>query len=325
MHLGLYPGSGGFHLHLCDVPGASTFEFASNGRALQGLTVPVPIEKASPQTRLAVVFFGGSSEDVTGQAMQAQHLLLPIANTTDTVNFQVYVLPYRGYIHNPGWSSQSAITSDAEAVLDAVLRREGEQRIILAGASMGSAVAIQLAARRPDSVAGLMVEAPWSTLWLATGSYWEPWSWSMVPWVWLLDSWDSVGAISSLPSDIVVAVLSPGDDELIPQSQHVEVFQASLATRKWLLIAPGMKHNDLAKIAQLSAAKLTFWAQVASARTSNRSRAASSPQAGKHGVESLLHRTDEQHHIRDELTAIRQHGQQHRWPKNHNDKRQQQK
>jgi fermentation-respiration switch protein FrsA (DUF1100 family) len=73
------------------------------------------------------------------------------------------MLEYRGYGGNPGSPSETGLHSDGAAALD-FLASHGipSNRVVLYGESLGSGVAVRLAAQR--EVAGLILEAPFTSV-----------------------------------------------------------------------------------------------------------------------------------------------------------------
>merc|ERR1719221_1350587 len=130
---------------------------------------------------------------------------------------------YRGYPSNnddlDDWASRRALTSDGTDVIDFALRSitgKTTGKVIIAGHSLGCAVSLQVAAANPDRVAGVLLLAPWSTLKEETDAFIASFAGRfartiLVPWKWAmnLDPWDSVHAVSSLPAEVPIAVVSP--------------------------------------------------------------------------------------------------------------------
>ena len=85
----------------------------------------------------AVVYFGGKSEDVS--------LNVPALGEAfpDTA---IYALHYRGFGGSAGTPDEAGLVADALALFDTVRRRHPD--IIVVGRSLGSGVAIQVAAQR---------------------------------------------------------------------------------------------------------------------------------------------------------------------------------
>jgi uncharacterized protein len=70
---------------------------------------------------------------------------------------------YRGYGGNPGLPSEAGLAMDARAALDALGRMGvAPERTLLWGESLGSGVAVRLAAERP--VAALLLESPFTSV-----------------------------------------------------------------------------------------------------------------------------------------------------------------
>jgi uncharacterized protein len=123
----------------------------------------------------ALLYFGGNAESI-----QWQRDALARAFPQHTI----YLLAYRGYGASDGAPSEVALTADALALFDAVQARHAEIDAI--GRSLGSGVAVQLAAQRPvarlvlvtpyDSIARVAADAfPWLPVdWLLQDRY-ESW------------------------------------------------------------------------------------------------------------------------------------------------------
>lgn len=119
------------------------------------------------------------------------------------------VADYRGYGGNPGKPSEPGLLADARSVLEA-LADQGvpAERVVLYGESLGTGVAVAMAAERP--VAGLILEAPFSSVAdVAQSIYWY------TPAKWLVrDRFDSALRMRRVSAPILV--LHGGRDETIP-------------------------------------------------------------------------------------------------------------
>lgn len=275
MHFEQFPG-GLFGGHHCNVT-TNSFEFpasSSGGFSLQGVWVDVPQsqQEDSCLPRIPMVFFGGNFEAMSGAADQAQQLLMPVIRSSPELRFRVFISAYRGYPPNHGWTRQSAIVADSVDLLKHVLHMSAADKgaldgagpqapkVLVVGVSMGAAAASQLAAAQPKHVAGLLVGEPWSSLWYETVVVRTPISYVLAAWVWLISpKFDTVAAVTSLPSAMPFAVLSPQADKLIHPREHRWVFEASGASKKWWLQAADTGHSNVGKQARLNARQLAHW------------------------------------------------------------------
>jgi uncharacterized protein len=109
----------------------------SDATRLAGILLLPPVERVP-----LIVYFGGNAEEATGHGAQAAALYGQRA---------VLLVNYRGYGASGGKPSETALVSDAAEIYDwAAQRREIDAgRIALHGRSLGTGVAVQLAAARP--------------------------------------------------------------------------------------------------------------------------------------------------------------------------------
>ena len=101
-----------------------------------------------------IIYYGGNAEDVS-------------LNLTSLDRFAArsfLFMNYRGYGGSDGRPSEWALCEDALFVLDTVLKREGidPAHVILMGRSLGSGVAVYVAARR--NVGGVILVTPFDSL-----------------------------------------------------------------------------------------------------------------------------------------------------------------
>jgi pimeloyl-ACP methyl ester carboxylesterase len=108
---------------------------------MQGATVQVWRLHALQED--AVLYFGGNAEDVS-QNIPLFGRLFP--------GKSVYLVNYRGYGASTGMPTEAALFSDAQSVFDRI--SESHSGISVVGRSLGSGVAVYLAAtRKPERVA----------------------------------------------------------------------------------------------------------------------------------------------------------------------------
>jgi len=81
-------------------------------------------------------------------------------------NMNLLVVDYRGYGFSTGEPSEPGLKIDAETALDWLLKREevDPTRIVVFGKSLGGAVAVALAVKRPHHVRGVMLENTYTNM-----------------------------------------------------------------------------------------------------------------------------------------------------------------
>lgn len=131
------PGAGG---DLLSLP-------LTNGPAEGRLLVTVR-RRTGPK---ALIYFGGNADNVADQ--------LPLLEDA-FAEHTLYLLHYRGYGGSGGQPSEAALFADALALYDRV--QSEHQRIDVMGCSLGSSVAVHLAARR--TVGRLVLVTPFDSI-----------------------------------------------------------------------------------------------------------------------------------------------------------------
>jgi pimeloyl-ACP methyl ester carboxylesterase len=196
--------------------------------AVAGATVRITHARATGQSPRpgAALYFGGNAEDVSWSVGDLA------AAFPDR---DLYLMHYRGYGGSSGRPSESALFSDALALVDSV--RSSHRDVVVVGRSLGSGVAVYLASRR--QVSRLVLVAPFdSVVQVAARALW------FVPVRWLLrDRFESTryAAAVSAPTTIIAAE----HDVEIPRS-HTEAllrrFRPGVAT---LAVIAGVGHNTI--------------------------------------------------------------------------------
>jgi len=138
----------------------------------------------------ALIYFGGNAEDVSLTRAELAALM------PDTA---LYLLHYRSYGGSEGRPTEAALRADAQALYAHVVRRHSD--VTVAGRSLGSGLAVHLAATRP--VQRLVLLVPFDSL-LAVARDAMPW----LPVNLLLrDRWDAAAEAPRVtaPTTIVAA------------------------------------------------------------------------------------------------------------------------
>jgi fermentation-respiration switch protein FrsA (DUF1100 family) len=205
----------------------------SDGLTLQGWFFPgsVPSSSSSSSSRFTIVVFNGNAGNRSYRA--------PLASALQARGHAVLLFDYRGYGGNPGTPTEGGLEEDARAARTYVLGRPDvdRERIVYFGESLGTGVAVTLAAEHPPAV--LVLRSPFTSM-VDVGRMHYP----IFPVRRLLrDRYDSAARIARIASPLLVIA---GDrDSVIPVEQSRQLYDAaSSASPKELLIVRGADHND---------------------------------------------------------------------------------
>jgi hypothetical protein len=145
-------------------------------------------------------------------------------------------LSYRGYSGSSGEPSERGFIDDAIAAYDFAAARHGPERIVLFGESLGTAVAIALAAER--EVGGLILDAPFTSA-ADVGAAAYP----FIPVRWLIkDTWRSDQRIARVHAPVLV--LHGERDRVVPL-RFGEALFALAREPKRMVRFPNGTHVDL--------------------------------------------------------------------------------
>ena len=148
--------------------------------------------------------------------------------------YGVVALNYRGAGGMPGEPSQDALTADALAAYD-LAAESGPP--ILYGTSLGAAVAVQVAVRRPAKA--VILETPFARLCETAEHHYPLIPACLVMWD---ETWESAARIGEITAPLLI---QHGDaDRLIPFSQGEALFEAATEPKQ-MIVYPGGRHNDL--------------------------------------------------------------------------------
>jgi fermentation-respiration switch protein FrsA (DUF1100 family) len=188
--------------------------------------------------RLVVIYFPGNGGALAHRASRFAAL---VADGTGLV-----ALSYRGYGGSTGRPSEAGLIRDGDAVYRFGAGRYPAERLVLWGESLGSGVAVALAAERP--VAGLILEAPFASA-ADVGAMAYP----FLPVRLLMKdqfrSEEKIGAVSA-----PVLVLHGEHDHVVPIAQGERLFARVRGRKKFVRFAHG-GHNDLDDHGALDAAR----------------------------------------------------------------------
>jgi uncharacterized protein len=194
----------------------------------------LPPPKGAP----VVVYFHGNGGDVGYRADRLWGLA--------EAGFGALMVEYRGYADNPGAPTESGLLADARAALAFLdAQRVAADRRVLYGESLGTGIAVQIAADHP--IGALVLEAPYTSI-SDVAQYHYPW----VPVHWLLhDKFNALAAIGRIKAPILF--LYAENDRVVPSRFTRALYVAAPEPKEAWSVAAG-DHQDIGRLGGLEAA-----------------------------------------------------------------------
>jgi len=153
------------------------------------------------------------------------------------VPVNLFIFDYRGFGRSEGEPTEDGCYLDAAAALHWLEQQKNNLPIIVHGHSLGSAVAIDLAQRAPDQVAGLILESAFTNAADMADLMFGP-----IPVHWLTSmKWASDEKIAAIT--IPKLFIHGEHDSIIPLRLGKKLFAAA-APPKEFVVLPGVDHND---------------------------------------------------------------------------------
>jgi uncharacterized protein len=185
-----------------------------------------------------VIFFHGNGEIVAWRAERHRQLT---ADGTGLV-----ALSYRGYMGSTGSPTEDGLLHDAEAVYQFTTSHYPSNPVVLWGYSLGSGVAIALAARHP--IAKVILEAPFSSS-VDVAALRFP----FVPVRWLmLDQFRSDQRVGAVRAPLLI--MHGEQDCVIPISLGERLFNLAHEPKRFVRF-PGGNHVDLDRFGAVEVAR----------------------------------------------------------------------
>lgn len=183
---------------------------------LAGASAPV-----SGRRMPLVIYFGGNAEEVSYMAGMASNVAPAL----------FLAVNYRGYGGNPGSPGERALFADALALYDwAVARPDIDPgRVVLMGRSLGSGVAVHVAAERKP--AGVVLVTPYDSIRDVAQSMYPTVPVSAL----LRHPFDSLARAPAI--DTPMLALVAGRDQVIPSHHARRLFEAWRGPKRWREIA----------------------------------------------------------------------------------------
>jgi hypothetical protein len=186
---------------------------------------------ASGRTKAAplVIYFGGNAEEVSWLA----------GSVDDFAGWSLLFVNYRGYGESEGRPGESDLLSDAVAIYDFARRRPdvNPERIVAMGRSLGSGVAVHLAAER--SLRGVILVSPYDSL-VEVGRRHYPF---LPISLMLRHRFDSIARAPGIDAPLLCIVA--GNDQVIPTAHSRALFEVWRGAKTWREVREA-DHNSVA-------------------------------------------------------------------------------
>ena len=200
-----------------------------------GIRIGGRLYPASPAAPL-ILFFHGNGEIAADYT--------DVAPAYTQLGISLLVMDYRGYGTSDGTPTASHLLSDAVTAFEAVGCICAESglspaRLYVMGRSLGSAAAIQVAARAGERLAGLIIESGFADTFGLLARLGAPVRGAD-------EERDGAGNAAKISRVTTRTLIIHGQvDVLIPAADGRELYRRSGAGDKRLVIIPGAGHNDL--------------------------------------------------------------------------------
>ena len=179
-------------------------------------------------TRRVLIWYHGNAGNIADRLHNARWFV-------DQLGIAVVLVDYRGYGHSEGTPDEAGLYRDGVAIYDAVAARGVPARdVILFGRSLGGAVAIEVALRRPAG-AVVLESAFRSVPAIARVHYW------FVPRGAIRTQMDNESKIGRVPAPLLF--LHGDGDRLVPLAHSRRLFELAARPAR-LHVIEGAGHSD---------------------------------------------------------------------------------
>ena len=193
------------------------YEFERDGVRLRGWLL-------NPENKRLLVYYGGNGEE----ASWLIDLFKPLSDTA------TLLINYRGYGESEGRPTEKDMVADSLALLDAIKGQYNS--VVLLGRSLGSGVAVQVAAQR--EVERVILVTPYDSI-AAVGQGMYPWA----P-VRLLskDPFDSLAVAENVEEPTLFLIAET--DSIIPHKHSETLYEVWKEPKQWIVIRDS-DHNSI--------------------------------------------------------------------------------
>lgn len=189
--------------------------------------------RAHPASRQVLLWFHGNAENI-GSGLDQQRAL-------SRIGVNILAVDYRGYGKSEGRPDEAGVYQDADAAYDYLVeqRHFRTQDIIVYGHSLGGAVAINLAARRPCG--GLIVQSSFTC---ARDMARRMLALPFIEYV-VKSRFDSLQKIGEVRAPVLI--VHGTRDEVVPFAMGQKLFAAAPEPKRFFPIE-GAGHNNLLEV-----------------------------------------------------------------------------
>ena len=203
------------------------------------------VRAESRPARATIVVFNGNAGNRSFRG--------PLARRLADAGFDVCLFDYRGYGGNGGSPSEQGLLHDGRAIIAAVAAKAGvdARRIVLLGESLGTGVAVALAAEREPLA--LVLRSPFTSM-ADVGAH-HYWFLPVRRLIW--DRFDSLSRIGAVRCP--TAVVAGDRDRVVPIDLSRRLFDAIQAPKTFVTVS-GADHNDVELNAGPQVVDAVMWA-----------------------------------------------------------------
>ena len=224
-----YPGRLTGNWQPSGLPVEDVFLHTSDGIRLHAWWIP------SPGAAFTFLAFHGNAANIANRAPTYRFLHGLPAN--------VLAVDYRGYGRSEGSPDEVGLYRDAEAAYDYAVRERSipPERVIVFGQSLGTAVAVDLAAKHP--VGGVVLEAPFASARAVARRVYP-----FLPGItaFLRTKFDTAAKLPRVRAPLLVVHCA--NDPVLPVALGEEVFRLGHKPKSWLRIE-GACHEEASQVA----------------------------------------------------------------------------
>ncbi|MBF0385955.1 MAG: alpha/beta hydrolase [Candidatus Omnitrophica bacterium] len=181
----------------------------------------------SSDAAATVIFFHGNAGNISNR--------IPKIKMFKDMGLNVFIIDYRGYGNSEGTPTEAGIYQDAIGAYDYLTNRKDidSDKLIVYGASLGGAVAVDLAAKR--KVGAVILDSTFTSA-AEMAKKILP----FVPGFLIQTKLDSIGKIKGIKCPKLF--IHSKEDEIVPFAYGLKLYEAALPPKKFLQINGG--HNE---------------------------------------------------------------------------------